>query len=181
MKIKNVVSLFLGFSTMGMILTNGEKIEAATITYDITVDNFDGSLSGETFTGSFSFDDSSLTGTGSEFVSVFDLSFDFLGVTYTEADDISLSGAGAEFDNGNFLGLSYSTNVEFSFVPGFFSVDESFFAYDFGQGDNGSGEVTYTLNNSTPVPEPATILGLFLGTLLPVSVSSLLKNKASIN
>ncbi|VEP17674.1 conserved hypothetical protein [Hyella patelloides LEGE 07179] len=154
---------------------------AATITYDITVNNLDGSLSGDEFTGDFSFDDATLTGSGSEFLSVSDLSFDFLETIYTVRDDNSSLGAKAEFLDGEFLGLSYSTDIQFSFVPGFFSLSDSFFAYDLSAGDNGTGDVIYTVrDNPNPgiIPEPATIFGL-LTTVILGSGLKIRKNKCS--
>ena len=178
MNIKNLS--FLALATIATNLTTiaVNQVNAATITYDIEVNNLDGSLSGDSFTGSFSFDDDSLLGSGDEFISVDNLSFDFLGTTYTENDDNSVLGAEATFFDGEFLGLSYSTDVEFSFVPGFFSLSDSFFAYDLGSVDNGTGDITYTLRPSNPdpnpVPEPATIIGLLTTAIVG---NSLRKNK----
>lgn len=164
MKINTFSSLAFAAVAISLTTININQVNAATITYDITVNNLDGSLSGESFTGNFSFDDANLIGSGSEFLTVFDLSFDFLGTTYTENDSNYVLGAEAEFFDREFLGLSYSTDVEFSFVPGFLSLNDSFFAYDFGSGDNGTGDIVYTLQTSNPepnsIPEPVTIIGL---------------------
>jgi hypothetical protein len=156
--------------TLGIASIQIEPAQGATISYDMTVNNLDGSLAENDFTGSFSFDDASLMGVGSEFLSVNDLSFDFLGTTYTENDDNSSFGVEAEFLDGDFLGLSYSTDVQFSFLPGFFSLSDSYFAYDLGDEDNGTGDVIYTKrpNNPdpSPVPEPTTMIGLLATSIL---------------
>lgn len=170
MKTKNLLLLALATIATSLTTIAIEQVNAATLTYDLEVNNLDGSLSGDSFTGSFSFDDDSLEGSGDEFVSVDNLSFDFLGTTYTENDDNSAFGAEASFFDGEFLGLSYSTDVEFSFVPGFFSLSDSFFAYDLDSGNNGTGDITYTLRPSNPVPEPATIIGLLSTVVLGISM-----------
>lgn len=166
MKITKLTSFAIATIALGFVTINTDQATAVTLTYDITVNNLGGSLSGNEFTGNFSFDDAALVGTSSEFISVSDLSFNFQGVTFTENDD-SFANAGIEFFNGEFLGLSYSTDVQFSFAPGFFSSSESFFAYDLGSGDVGTGDITYTLRTSpNPIPEPATIIGLLTTAIL---------------
>ena len=68
-------------------------------------------------------------------------------------------------------------NKTFSFVPGFFALDEAFFTYDLVQGV-GTGDIAYSLRPSQPpqsTPEPNSIMSLLgLGTLV---ASSLLKRK----
>ena len=179
MKINSLSVLAFATLAVSSTLIDANPVHAATITYDVTVNNLDGSLSGDEFIGDFSFDDAALTGSGSEFLSVSDLSFDFLDITYTESDDNSSLGAEAEFFDGEFFGLSYSTDVQFSFVPGFFSLSDSFFAYDLGAGNNGTGDVIYTLRddpNPGVIPEPATIFGL-LTTVILGSGLKISKNK----
>ena len=170
MKINTFYSLTLGAITAQLIVIDISQVKAANITYDMTVENLSGSLSGDTFTGNFSFNDDNLTGSGSEFLRVFDLSFEFLGTTYTEDDDNSFLGPEVEFLDGNFLGLSYSTDADFTFVPGFFDLSESFFAYDFGLGNNGTGDVAYAIR-TTAIPEPTTILGTLIGAVLGLGVT----------
>ncbi len=176
MKTKNLCLLALATIATSLTTIAVNQVNAATLTYDLEVNNLDGSLSGDSFTGSFSFDDDNLLGSGNEFISVNDLSFDFLGTTYTENDDNSVFGAEASFFDGEFLGLSYSTDVSFSFVPGFFSLSDSFFAYDLGSGDVGTGDIDYTIStsNPNPVPEPATVIGLLTTAILG---NNLRKNK----
>ncbi len=174
MKTKNLCLLALVTIATNLTTIDINQIHAATITYDMEVNNLVGSLSADSFSGSFSFDDDSLLGSGDEFLSVNDLSFDFLGTTYTESDDNF--DAEATFLDGEFLGLSYSTDVEFAFIPGFFSLSDSYFTYDLGSGDIGTGDIAYTIStsNPNPVPEPATIIGLLTTVML---CNSLRKNK----
>ena len=159
----------------GLALINTNPTQAATITYDLQVSIDSGPLLNETYFGSFSFDDLTLTGVGDEFLPVTNLEFNFLGTDYTEADDAF--GAEVEFFDGDFLGLSFSTDATFSFVPGFFALDEAFFTYDLVQGV-GTGDIAYSLRPSQPpqsTPEPNSIMSLLgLGTLV---ASSLLKRK----
>lgn len=178
MKIKNFASLAIASLTFGLVANHAESAMAATINYDITVNNLDGSLAGNDFTGNFSFDDATLLGSGSEFLPVSDLSFEFQGTTFTEDDDNSAS-AEVEFFDGELLGLSYSVDADFSFVPGFFDLSESFFAYDLGGGDNGTGDVIYTLDTDDPnpgvVPEPSIVIGLL--TTVALGINSGIKNR----
>lgn len=125
-------------------------------TFEVAPDS--GSLAGNTYFGDFSFDDSGLTGVGDEIVELSDFSFDFLGVNYTETDSFSSLAA---FLDGTFLGIEYTFddgNVEFSFLPGFFAVNEAVFAYEIASGSNqgaGFGDVNYSV-----VPTPALLPGL---------------------
>lgn len=135
-------SLFLGLSTI-----NAGSAQALVNPFNFDVDIDSGPLNGNTYSGSFSYDDATLTGFNNESVPVIDLDYTFDGVNYTDADDVGF-GAEVLFNNGQFLGLSYSTNTQFSFVPGFTSTNDSYFTYDVPSGA-GSGDITYT---ATPVP-----------------------------
>jgi hypothetical protein len=140
MKVNHLTLITIAAISAGSIAIQTNKTNAATIAYDIKVNNLDGSLSGNEFTGSFSFDEATLTRTGSELISIDDLDFEFQGTVFTENDEIT-SSAVVEFFEGDFLGLSYSVDADFSFIPGFFSLSESFFAYDLGNGNIGTGDV----------------------------------------
>lgn len=182
MKITNLASLAIAGFALGVVTTNINQATAATVQYHITVNNLDGSLTGNEFTGEFSFDDAKLSGSGSEFLPVSDLSFVFQGTTFTEDDDLS-GNPEVEFFDGDFLGLSYSVDADFSFIPGFFDLSDSFFAYDLGSGDVGTGDTIYRLDPSDPnpnpptetVPEPNTIIAILSTAIL---AHSLRKNRA---
>lgn len=65
---------------------------AATITYDFTLNVNQGSLAGKTFNGTFSYDDATLKGTGVEELGVAEgltVCMNYLGRNYSETDDTS--------------------------------------------------------------------------------------------
>ena len=84
----------LAFATVGAVLglavMETPSVQAATITYDFTVNITSGSSSGNQYSGYFSYDESAPSGfTRFNFIPYFlvsDFSFDFLGKTYTEND-----------------------------------------------------------------------------------------------
>jgi len=131
--------------------------QAANLNFMVTPDS--GPLAGETYSGSFSYNDADVTGSGEEFIAVTDLDFNFLGVDYTETD-----GTAPEvlFDNGNFMGLLFSTDT-FSFIVDvdYFepSESEAYFAYEIAA-VSGAADITY--KDPTTVPEPSALLGLSL-------------------
>ncbi|MDY7005200.1 MAG: PEP-CTERM sorting domain-containing protein [Cyanobacteriota bacterium] len=159
-------------AVLGLAVINTNPVNAASIIYDFEVNNLDGFLAGETYSGFFEFDDSALTGSGDEFLSVSEVSFDFDGVNYTETDGFPE----VLFLDGDFLGLSFSTD-EFSFIAGFSDLSEAFFEYDIpGQGFGG-GDIAYTLRPDTPVstPEPTAVFSLLA--LSAAGGSGVLKNR----
>ncbi|MDJ0842947.1 PEP-CTERM sorting domain-containing protein [Crocosphaera sp.] len=130
-------------------------VQAATVTYSISGTIDSGSLIDENYTGLFSFDEANLTGFNLEFLPVSTVTFNFLGRTFTEVDPAAQ--ATVNFFNGNLLGLSYSvTDFEatFSIVPGFPSLNQSYFSYEPNMGNAGFGDISYQV-----VPEPLTLLG----------------------
>jgi hypothetical protein len=120
-----------------------------------TVDS--GSLLGETYSGSFSFDDAALTGMDAEWLSVANLSMTFNGSAYTQADVTAGAAVEVGYQDGVFLGLAYysvdSAANAFTFVAGNFDTSDAFFAYD-----NGAGNVIYA-----SVPEPKDWMLLLAG------------------
>lgn len=138
-----------------------DSASAATINYNFTVDITSGILTGESYSGSLAYDDGNLTNSGSELIEVENLSFNFQGVDYTEAD----SDAAVEFLDGEFLGLDFSPNPTFAFVPGFFDLSEASFVYSV-VGSGGLSNLEYTLvaeenNGTATTPEPGILLALF--------------------
>ncbi|NES88809.1 hypothetical protein [Okeania sp. SIO2B9] len=122
-------------TVLSLSVINTNPVNAVSIIYDFEVNNLDGSLAGETYSGFFEFDDSALTGIGEEFLSVSELSFDFLGINYTEADGFPE----VVFLDGDFLGLNFETDAEFSFLEGLFDSSDPFFSYNIpGQGEGAS-------------------------------------------
>jgi hypothetical protein len=168
---KTLAQLTIG--TAFLLAFSTPSAGAATITQNILVTITSGTLTGNIYTGSFSYDDSPLTPppfTGN--IPVTALSFLFQGTTYTEADGAPV----AFYDNGTFLGLDFAvaTTPQPTFLPGINSLSESIFAYDLGS-SSGGGTVTYT--EVTGTPEPTAVLGLLsLGLLF---VSSRVQRKLS--
>lgn len=121
-----------------------------------------GAYIGQTFSGSFSFDDATLTSLGDEWIPVSQLTVSFLGNNYTLAEASSPSEV--SYNYGTFLGISYSAGTAtegFTLVPGYSHISEAYFAYDTQLGDSGAGSVIYA-----PVPEPETYALLLAGLAL---------------
>lgn len=133
-------------------------VQAATITYNFRADVTSGALLGQTFTGLLSYDDSTLTKVGSEFLSPaegLEVSFNFLGTAYTEKNDVNFPDFPlTNFNNGVFEGLDFAVNNS----PTIFVINQDQFSYKGEQ----IGNVTYQ-----SVPEPETVAGLaiFAGSL----------------
>ena len=119
-----------------------------------------GTFNGQSFSGNFSFDDFGLSGSGSEWFSVGNLSMSFLGGTYSLADAAAI--AEVAYYDGAFVGLSYtveSTEPKFSLIAGYDDVSQSYFAYETAViGGSGAGSVIYA-----PIPEPETYAMLLAG------------------
>ncbi len=146
-------SFFATTTVLSLALIHTNPANAASIIYDFEVNNLDGSLAGETFSGFFEFDDSNL--------SVSQFSFDFEGVNYTEDDLIDPE----VFFDGQFLGLIsdvIDTDVEFSFLEAIPEISEPAAFIYFINGQEGAGDITYTLRPDTPVstPEPTAVFSL---------------------
>ncbi len=144
-------------TVLSLSVINANPVNAASISYDFEVSPDFGPLVGETYSGFFEFDDSALTGIGEEFLSVSDLSFNFPGF---DSGTDGLSDPEAVFLDGDLLGLSFSAD-DFSFIPGFFDLSESYLGYDIESGA-GAADITYTLRQESPVstPEPTAVFSL---------------------
>jgi hypothetical protein len=142
--------------SMGTLATS-LKADAALINYNLIVNIDFGPLTGNVYTGSFTYDNDGLTGTGNESVFLTDFNFNFDGNPYTFADD---PGATVSFFDGTFLGLDYAVVSPPSptFISGSLDVSDALFTYDLGApGTAGTGEITYQL-----VPEPSGWLALVI-------------------
>lgn len=162
-------------ATFGLALM-ASTAPAAVIEYDFTVviDTTGSSLDGQSFSGSFSYDDTSSPTPGFAGEDLYALDgflFDFAGSSYSLADLIY---GDAALASGNFLGLDAGSSL-FSFVPA--TADGLFpatFNYDLGTGDFGSGEISFDQHAPTApghtVPEPGSLaLGLLGLGLLAMS------------
>ena len=160
---------------LGVLAVGNHPVQAATITYDFTVDVFFGPLSGNTFAGWFSFDDTNLTGVGSEVLDIpnddLKIEFSFLGETF-DRDDESFEifdrippVPSISFLDGVLEGLSYRVDevrgTNLSAIPdpvqdftilgsgfGYRTVDDTIFL---------EGKVQYKQRG---IPEPSTLLAI---------------------
>lgn len=134
--------------------------QAATQSWNVSGTLDSGHFTGQSFAGTFSFDDASLTGFGDEWLTVDNLALNFAGMDYTLAD--ADAPAEVSFFDGAFLGLSFSTtssrDPQISFVAGFSGLGDAFVAYDTSLGLSGAGDAIYA-----PVPEPDTYALLLAG------------------
>ena len=144
---------------LSLALIDTNPALAAKITYDVEVSVESGDLA----KGYFSYDDSTLTGIGEEFLPVLEMKIDLPDLTYThQSADLDPE---VVFFDGEFLGASFADDT-ISFVPGFSSLDEASFAYNSEELGVGMVPVNYSVradsppSEPTPVPEPSTFLGL---------------------
>jgi len=132
--------------------------QAAIQTWNFSGTVESGSLLGQTYAGAFSFDDAGLTGgVDTEYLLVSSLSMTFSGTAYSLTDE--LAPTEAAFENGSFLGMTFSA-ANFTFIPGLGgSVGDAYFAYDATlPALSGTGNVVYA-----PVPEASTYGMLLAG------------------
>jgi hypothetical protein len=135
--------------------------QVTTVTYDFIVTVTSGCLSGKQFEGFFSYNNSLITGIGSEEVSVkegLSLSFEFLDVIYTEANDFdSPLYPRVLFEAGKLAGLdfeAFNNGISYQIIRDF-GNRSSFFSYLLKEGETtkaGSGSVTYFLRQSSTLP-----------------------------
>jgi hypothetical protein len=158
--INNLQKLGAIAATIALSLTAIQPAQSATLTYNISGTTDSGPLVGETYFGSFSFDDSNLTRNGSEFLTPANLNLNFSNPIFSNTTPVLP--AQLSFFNSTFLGLNLSTSI-YTFVPGFFSLNEASFAYQINQ-QGGAGGVNYTLRQdpAASIPEPAATVGLLL-------------------
>lgn len=148
---------------VGVLLAGASSAHAAVRNYAFTGAFDSGVLSGTAFDGGFSFDDAGLVGSGSEWLALDSLNLHLLGASYGLADGDAMAEAG--FQDGQFLGISYSVSSgepAFAFVAGTFDSSDAFVAYDSSLGLSGAGGVIYA---AVPEPEAYAMLLAGLGLL----------------
>ena len=165
---------------VGTIATTKPVFAASVYSFKASPDS--GSLTGQTFSGNVKFDDSVLSGSGEETVSLSDFNFSFLGNAFTLIDDPL---AFAQFFNGDFLGVEYGTTdfqllsgLDF-FDPALSSINDAFFSYDVASGA-GFGDVSYKLVATPPTPPAAVPTPALLPGLIGMGVAALRKRKQTV-
>jgi hypothetical protein len=146
----------------------GAEAGIVNYTFSGTVDF--GSLLGESYSGTASFDDAGLTGTGDESLPVSALTFSFHNGSFNQAS--GTASPTADFLDGTFLGLSFEVTAfdpDFSFISGSLDSSDAYFGYtpDNINNDPGYGSLVYNLviPGSVPVPGTLALLGIGLAGL----------------
>lgn len=86
------LSVIIVSAALGVAAIATSQAHASTVIYDFTVNVTQGSLAGQTFDGTFSYDDSTLSGTGVEELGVeqgLKVCMNYAGRNYSETDDTS--------------------------------------------------------------------------------------------
>ncbi|MDD2725475.1 MAG: hypothetical protein PHH59_15825 [Methylovulum sp.] len=150
------------FATLMLMMPNAQAANV-NYTFNGTVDS--GSLLSETFSGSFSYDDLSLTNLGDESINLSTMSFNFLSNSFGLGNaDVA---ATADFLNGVFLGVNFSVSSfdpAFALISGYGTgfLDDAAFAYDTQSGDAGYGSINFQQSNSVDAPAGIALFGLGL-------------------
>lgn len=150
------------------LLSLATNAQADSITSFLDASLTSGSLSGVNFAVSFSYDNSSLTSTGQEFLSLLSFDFTLLGTQFTRAD--IKQGGQAIFQDGT---LEYVTAAFFPPPPANAPVSDIAFGFGgpgvIGYIDGQFGEGSYSLVSTTSEPPTLVSLVLGLGALLLVT------------
>ena len=146
---------------LGVFVTTAPAT-AAVVNYDfkVVVDASAPVHGGQTFLGSFAYDDS-MGSTGLPGETLYELtgfSFDFNGTMYGVAD--LLIGAAAVFNGTVFGGVDVDADV-FAMRPAS-GGSAPFFAFDLGDGDSGNGAVDFTQAVSEPTSAALALAALAL-------------------
>jgi hypothetical protein len=144
---------------LNVTATKANSQQATTLTYDFKVNITCGPLADQEFQGSFCYNTATLTGIGSEELGVPQgllISFEFLGVIYTEADDFDAPlYPRVLFENGSLAGLdfeAFNNQINYQIIRDF-DNNSSFFTYLIEENEitkTGSGSVTYCLREDAP-------------------------------
>lgn len=149
-------NLLVCIGTFWLLLAGTSMAATVPYTFEVNIDS--GPLIGNSYSGSFSYDDSDPLGLFGD-RPLLDFEFTFEGASYVLVDD--LFGPAAFFSPADeFLGVEYSassTGYEIAFTPGFGSITEVFFGYtDLNTFDGGFGDITYSV---VPVPAAVWLFG----------------------
>lgn len=144
----------VGVLTLAALLSAGAA--QADAPFDLAGLTDSGPLPNQPFVGGFAYDASAVAPGFSGDILLTGFVLTFAGQTYTLAS--ADAAPTAAFADGVFLGLSYADadsadaalRPNLAFVPGFFSFDEAYFAYESAGGAGGFGSY-----GVSAVPEPA--------------------------
>lgn len=123
-----------------------------------------GHFNGTSYQGQFSFDDAGLLSSGTQFINLNSLQFNF-GSSLFDLSTPASAAATAVFQDGVFTGLEWSVDTTnpafgFTFIAGSSDASDAFFAYSTSLGFSGAGNVNYALS---AVPEPTQSSLVFMG------------------
>jgi hypothetical protein len=140
----------------GLLFFMTSSAQAALIEYSFTGTLDSGLLSGESFNGQFTFDDSGFANSGLQGLSLSSFALNFHNTSFNAGNADTTPTV--DYQDGTFLGLSYTNSLfdpGFSLVSGFTNSSEAYFAYTPTNGNAGFGSLSFT--NLTAVPLPAAI------------------------
>lgn len=156
-------------SLCAVLLLTSATSAASVVNYDFSGVIDSGLLASSSYTGSFAFDNATLTDFGAISIDLSAFSLHFLSTDYGLANaDFTPT---ADFQNGTFLGLSYSvtgTEPSFSLISALGSGlanDAAYFAYETASGDAGFGSLNFPAISSVPLPTGFWLFSSALGLL----------------
>lgn len=147
----------------------GLAAHAGSVTLNLSGQIDTGPGAGQGFSGLFSYDDSPLLGSGSEYLDLSSWSLTALGLTFAPADVTATPQAA--FWDGLFVGFSAgfdSAGTQVVLTDGFFDLSGAYLAYSSTDGD---GYGSYTVSAVNAVPEPGS-WALSLGGLLAMGLAA---------
>ena len=172
--LKPVWATIVGLTTLSLVAIS-KPVNAFNVTYNFTVEvNSDayetqGLMQGTTEQGSLTYDDTGLTGSGSEYASPLKgnltLDFNFLNNKYTEKDDLNYGNRSYAYDypaafftNGKLVGLDFLV-VPSQFQPpqdalGFRVYNNAFYVGATDNFNSGTQVGTVTYGDTADLPEP---------------------------
>jgi hypothetical protein len=140
--------------------------QAAMVNYSFSGTIDSGQLSGEVYSGNFTYDDFGLGNTGTESTVLSSLSLSFLGGNYDLLD--AAATPSADFLDGLLLGVTYTVNgmdPVFALVSGSgtgLPDDVAYFAYDSISGDSGFGSLAFINQSTVDEPLPLALMAIGL-------------------
>ena len=160
----NFLKMVLTVSLSSALLLIPPSTEAAIVNYNFSGTIDSGMLNGETYDGSFSYNDATLLNSGLENIDLSSLTFNFMPTAFTLAN--AEFTPTADLMDGTLLGVSYTVNSGdpgFSFISGFSDSSEAYLAYTPVSGDSGFGSLNFANISAVPLPGAVWLFGSGLG------------------